>query len=178
MGKLNIKKNIQVSKPMFLTKYGSLALYDDDLKKVFIIEHEILQFNKNDGWNLILILEKENGTFSDHEYFYITDDIFDWIQSTHQDRNILWEFMSNGQNENESQSEAREIHNDKIKNKKRTTTKYSTNHTLQRKRQNKVDCRKKTFDDFRLMVVEPPPKLNSEESDFHSSYFGISNVNQ
>ena len=32
-----------------------------------------------------------------------------------------------------------------------------------------VDHRKKKIDDFRLMIVDPPPKLNSEESDFLSS---------
>ena len=41
-GKLNIKNKIQVSKYIFLAKYGSLTLYDEDLKKIFIIDHEIL----------------------------------------------------------------------------------------------------------------------------------------
>ena len=47
----------------------ALALYDEDLKKRFIIDHEQLQFDKNDGWTLIGIPEKEEGTLSDHEYF-------------------------------------------------------------------------------------------------------------
>ena len=41
-GKMNIKNKIQVSKDTFLEKYGSLDLYDEDLKKIFIIDHEIL----------------------------------------------------------------------------------------------------------------------------------------
>ena len=49
----NIKKKSQVSKAMFPEKYYSLALYDEDMKKIFIIDHEILEFNKTDGWNLI-----------------------------------------------------------------------------------------------------------------------------
>ena len=74
--------------------------------KIFIIDHEQLQFDKNAGWTLIGIPEKEDGTLSDHEYFFIHDDIFDRIQSTHQDRNILWRFISNELNEDESHSEA------------------------------------------------------------------------
>ena len=64
--------------------------------------------------------EKEDGTFSDHEYFFIHDDLFDRIQSTYQDINILWKFISNEPNEDESQSEAIEIYNEKIQNKKST----------------------------------------------------------
>ena len=70
--------------------------------------------------------EKPDGTFSDSEYFFIHEDLFDIIQSTHQDRNIMWKFISNEPNENESQSEATDIHDDKIQNKKRITTKTST----------------------------------------------------
>ena len=120
---------------MLLTKYGSLDLYDEDLQKKIIIDHEQLKFDKNSGWNLIGIPEKPDGTLSDHEYFCINDDLFDRIQSTHQDRNVLWEFISNDLNEDEYQSEATEIHDDKIQNKKRTATKYSTKNTLQIKRQ-------------------------------------------
>ena len=43
---------------MFLAKYVSLALYDEDPKKRFIIDHEQLKFDKTDGWNLIGIPEK------------------------------------------------------------------------------------------------------------------------
>ena len=65
---------------MFLEKYGSLDLYDEDLKKIFIIDHEQLNFDNTDGWNFIGIPEKEDGTFSDHEYFCVHDGIFDRIQ--------------------------------------------------------------------------------------------------
>ena len=95
MGKTNIEKKSQVSKVTFVANYDSLALYDEDLRRIFIIGHELLQFDKTDGWNLIGISEKEDGTLSDHEYFFIHDDLFDIIQSIHQDRNILWRFISN-----------------------------------------------------------------------------------
>ena len=84
---------------MFLANYGSLYLYDEDTEKIFIIDHEQLQYDKTDGWNLIVIPEKDDGNLSDREYFCIRDDIFDRIQSTHQDRNIFWKFISNEPNE-------------------------------------------------------------------------------
>ena len=91
---------------MFIEKYGSLDLYDEYLEKIFIIDHEQLESDKNSGWTLIGITEKPDGNLSNHEYFCIHDDIFDRFQSTHQDRNIMWKFISNEPNENESQSEA------------------------------------------------------------------------
>ena len=63
-------------------------------------------------------------------------------------------FGSNEPNENESQSEATDIHNNKIQNKKRSNTKTPTKHTLQRKKQKTVDFMEKSFDDFRLMIVD------------------------
>ena len=45
---------------MFLAKYVSLDLYDEDLEKIFIIGHEQLEFDKTDGWTLIGIPEKED----------------------------------------------------------------------------------------------------------------------
>ena len=67
--------------------------------KIFIIDHEQLQFDKTDGLTLIGIPRKEDGTLSDHEYFFIHDYLFDIIQSTHQYINFLWKFISNEPNE-------------------------------------------------------------------------------
>ena len=87
---------------MFLAKYGSLDLYDEDLEKRFIVDHEQLESDKTDGWTLIGIPEKEDGSFSDHEYFCIHDDLFDIIKSTHQYQNNLREFSFNELTEYES----------------------------------------------------------------------------
>ena len=57
-----------------------LKIFVEDLEKIFIIDHEQLQFHKNSGWTLIGIPKKPDGTFSDHVYFCIHDDIFDRIQ--------------------------------------------------------------------------------------------------
>ena len=148
---------------MFLAKYGSLALYDEDLEKIFIIDHEILEFIKTYGWTLIGIPEKEDGSLSDREYLCIHDDLFDRIKSTHQDQIFLWKLSFNELNEYESQSEATETHNDKIKNKKRTANNFSNKHTIKIKRQKPVDYKKNSFDDFRLMILDPHPKLESDE---------------
>ena len=58
---------------------------------------------KNSGYNLIGIPERPDGTLSDHEYFYIHDDLVDRVQPNHKDRSIMWNFISNEPNENESQ---------------------------------------------------------------------------
>ena len=112
---------------------------------------------------MIGIPEKEDENFSDHEYFCIHDDLFDRIKSTHQDQTFLWKFSYNEITEDESQSEAIEKHNEKIQNKKRRATKYSTKHTFQRKRQKPVDYMENLFDDFRLMIVDPHPKLHIDD---------------
>ena len=87
---------------MVLSKYGSLDLYDEHREKRFIIDHETLEFDKNAGLTLIGIPIKPDRTLSFHEYFYIHNYLFDRIQSAHQDRNIIWKFISNEPNENES----------------------------------------------------------------------------
>ena len=67
-------------------------LYGEDLEKIFIIDHEQLEFDKTDEWILIWIPEKEDVSFSYHEYFCIPDDLFDRIKSTHHDQNICGSF--------------------------------------------------------------------------------------
>ena len=84
--KPHINNKSQVSKTMFPAKYSNLALYDEDMEKIFIIDHEQLEFDKTDGWTLIGIPEKEDGRYSDHEYFSIHDDLIDRNKSIHQDQ--------------------------------------------------------------------------------------------
>ena len=72
---------------IFLAKYGSLDLCDEDVKKIFIVDHEEHHFDKNDGRTLILFPDEPNVLIFDHECFCIHKDIFDRIQSTHQKEN-------------------------------------------------------------------------------------------
>ena len=80
---------------MFLSKYFSLVLYGEYVKKIFIIDHEELQFDKNVGWTLLGINNEPNGLMSDHDYFFINEDLFNTVQSTHQKNNILLKIISN-----------------------------------------------------------------------------------
>ena len=91
----------------------------------------------------------------------------------------MLKFISNESNENESQCGTTKICDDNIQNKKRTINKKSTKHTLQRKSQKfSVKYREKSFDEFRIIVVEPTLELDSEESNIISGYFCISSENQ
>ena len=97
----------------------------------------------------------------------------------YQDKKFMWKFISNEPNENESQSEGTEIFYYKTQNKKRTITKKSPKHNILKKSKKiTVGYREKPDDDFRLMIVDPPPKLDSEESNILSIYFGILSENQ
>ena len=53
---MNVKNKSQLSCTMFPSKYVSLALYDEDMNKIF-------EFNKKDGWNLIKITKNPDGFF-------------------------------------------------------------------------------------------------------------------
>ena len=52
-GTLHINDKRQLLCTMFLAKYVSLDIYDEDPEKIFIIDYEKLQFDKKSGWNLI-----------------------------------------------------------------------------------------------------------------------------
>ena len=56
----------------------------------------IKNFNliKKYGWTLIGIPDKPNNLMFDKEYFCIHEDLFDRIQSTHQDKNISLDITS------------------------------------------------------------------------------------
>ena len=91
----------------------------------------------------------------------------------------MWKFISNKPNENEFTSEATYIWDYKIQKKKRTIRKKSPKHTLKRKSQKvSFEYRNKSFDEFRLMVVDPPSKLDGDESNILSGSLGIPSENK
>ena len=83
---MNIKNKIQLARTMFLTKYGSLSIYEIESERRFIIDHEQLKFDNKSGCKLIGNLEEPGGYWLDHDCFLIHDDLFDIIQSTHHDK--------------------------------------------------------------------------------------------
>ena len=56
---------------MFLVKYISLALYDENIKKIFFINHEEIQSINNYGWYLIGIPKEPDGSMTNHYVDYI-----------------------------------------------------------------------------------------------------------
>ena len=68
--KSNINNKSQLSRTIFL-KYGSLDLHDKDVKNIFKIDNDEIQFDKNNGWALIEIIDEPNGLMFDHDYFFI-----------------------------------------------------------------------------------------------------------
>ena len=156
-----------------------MALYDEYLKKKIIIDHEELQFNKNNGWTLIGIHEEPCGLMADHEYFSITKDLFDRIQSTLQENNISLNIISNKPIGKDSQFEATYIYFGGICKKKRNFVNNSLFHTLQRKRHKySVDYTKKSVDDFKLVIFDAPHNLSNKELKIITAYFGSPIENQ
>ena len=137
---MNIKNKIQLLRTMFLSKYVSLAVYNEDVKIRFSIDHEEIQFNKNDVWGLIGILDEPNGLMSDHEYFFIREYIVDRTKSNYQGNNISLNIILNEPNKNYSNCDETEIYDDKICKKKRVFGNNTPWHNLQINREkNSVD---------------------------------------
>ena len=91
----------------------------------------------------------------------------------------MLKFISNEPNENESHCDATDICDDKIQNRKMNISKEKPKHNLKIKRQKiSVDYSNKSFYEFRLIFVDPPKKLDSEESCIISGFLGISNEKQ
>ena len=86
LGKIHINTKSQLSRTVFLANYGSLDLYGEYMDKRFIIDHKKLKFDKKNRCTLVGISQKPDGTLVDYEWFCIYDDIFDIVQSTHQDK--------------------------------------------------------------------------------------------
>ena len=74
-----------------MAKYCGLVIYDQDLKKRYIIDHEAAQYLKKEGLSLILITYKPS---TDHEYFVIHEILFGRILATHQNPVIVLKTIS------------------------------------------------------------------------------------
>ena len=58
----------------FTAKYGSLDLYDEDMKNTHNIDNEDIHYVKKEGMYLIGIPDEIDNTSTDHEYFSIHDE--------------------------------------------------------------------------------------------------------
>ena len=66
-----------------MVKCGGLDFYDEDWKKIYAINHEVINFVNNYGWTLIIIPDEPDGTSTDHD-FYPFRISFYRILATHQ----------------------------------------------------------------------------------------------
>ena len=74
-----MKKNDQRNRTRFLDKHRGLSLYDINFEKRYSIGDKYIHFVKGDGYALIGNQDHPYGTSTDHEYFFIHDDLFDRI---------------------------------------------------------------------------------------------------
>ena len=88
-----MKKYDQRYRTRFLAKYVGLSLYDIDMEKRYSIDDKEIHFVKGDGYALIRNPYFPDGSSTDHEYFYINDDLFDRILETDQDYDITLNFI-------------------------------------------------------------------------------------
>ena len=88
-----MKKYYQRSRTHFLAKYGVLYLYDNDVQNRYSIDDKEIHFVKGDGYALIGNPYHPDGTSTDHEYFFIHDDLFDIILETDQNSDITLNFI-------------------------------------------------------------------------------------
>ena len=80
---------------MFFEKYGSLALYDEDLNNICTINSEDINFIKEYCLRLIENTNESDGTSTDYEYFSICNDLFEIVYSTNNDVGILIKIIFN-----------------------------------------------------------------------------------
>ena len=77
-------KNDQITCTCLLDKYGELYLYDIDTDRRYTIDDEYINFVRGYRYDLIGNPDNSYGTSTDHEYFFIHDDLFGRILETEQ----------------------------------------------------------------------------------------------
>ena len=83
-----MKKDDQIYRTRFWAKYGGLSLYDIDTEKRYSIDDKEMNFVKGEGYALIGNPDFLDGSSTDHEFFFIHEDLIDRILATDQDTNI------------------------------------------------------------------------------------------
>ena len=166
-----MKKNDKITRTCFLAKYGGLSLYDFNFGKRCSIDDEYIHFVKGYGYALIGKQYNPEGTSTDHEYPCIHDDLFERILEIDRNSDIILKvihkeppFSSINDNSTDSRSKMRS-----------RSEMVPPHHQLQRKRQKKVDdYSQKSIDNFKLVIVNPSPKLTDQEKRSIATSFGYS----
>ena len=84
-----MKKHDQISCTRFLWKYGVLSLYGIDVESIYNLDEKYINFVKKYGYDLIGNLDNPDETSSDHEYFFIRDDLFEFSLENEQNSDIV-----------------------------------------------------------------------------------------
>ena len=87
--RLSMKKYYQINRTRFLAKYIRLSLYDIYTEKRYSIDDKAIHFVKGDGYALFGKPDYPDVTSTDHEYFFIHDDLFDKILENDQNSDII-----------------------------------------------------------------------------------------
>ena len=88
MGEISHEKNYQGTHTCFLEKYGGLSLYNIYFETIYFIDDEDIQCVKGNISALICNPDHPDGTSTNHEYFFIHDELFDIISETDQKLDI------------------------------------------------------------------------------------------
>ena len=142
-----------------MAKYGVLSLYYIDFDKRYSIDDDEIHFVKGYGYALIGYPDHPYGTSTDHEYFFILDDLLGRILETDQNLDIVLkvihrEVSISSINDNSTYSRS--------KLRSRFEIVYSHHHLQRRIQKQFHDYSQKMIDDLKLIVVNPSPKLTDK----------------
>ena len=134
IGEIVYEKNDQITCTRFLNKYVGLSLYDIGFGNRYSIDDEYIHFVKGDGYILIGNPYHTDGTSTDHEYFFIHDELFGIILETDQNSDIALKVIHK-----EASFSSINYNSKYSRSKLRSRSEIvSSRHQLQRKIQKKV----------------------------------------
>ena len=81
-GKYLMKTHDQRTRTIFLEIYRGLSLYDIYFQRRYSIDDEYTKVLKGYGYDIIGNPDNPYGTSTDHEYFFIYEELFDTILET------------------------------------------------------------------------------------------------
>ena len=157
---LSMKKNDQITRTHFWAKYGGMSLYYIGFGERYSIDDDDIQFLKGDWYALIGNPDHPDETSTYHEYFCIHDDLFDRILETDQNSGIILKVI----HKEPSFSFINVDITDSRSNMMSRSEMVSPFHQIQKKRRKQFhDYSQKLIVYFKLIIVNPPPKLTDQE---------------
>ena len=116
-----------------------------------------------------------DGSSTDHEYFFIHEDLFDRILATDQDSDISFNII----HRETSLPYINVKRSSQISEKCSMSEMVTPHHQIQRKRSKKMNgYSHKSIDDFEIVLVTPSPKVTDQEKKCVRNSFDVSSQNQ